>query len=152
MRLSKRGFSLIELLVVVAIILVLLSVAIPQIQTARLSSQETMVVREVQTIAQAQVQYQSQFGKYAATLGELGPPVSGASGPGAAQLIPASLASGEKNGYVFLLAASAAGFRINANPKVFGGTGRRTFFLDENGIVHQNWGSEPASASSPELQ
>src|SRR5215471_4339686 len=89
-----RGFSMVELLVVVAIIGILLAVAIPLINTARLNAVETMVVREVQTIGQAEMQYQTQFGKFASSLAELGPPVSGVAGPQAAQLIPATLASG----------------------------------------------------------
>jgi hypothetical protein len=49
-------------------------------------------------------------------------------------------ASGDNNGYA------------NANPKALGGTGRRTFCLDTDGVVHQNWSSEPATANGPELQ
>ena len=66
-----EGFSLMELLVVIAIILVILAVAVLRVKAARLGV-ETMVVREVQTIGQAQLQYQSQFGKFAASLPELG--------------------------------------------------------------------------------
>ena len=154
-RRSKRqaeGFSLMELLVVIAIILVILAVAVPRIKEARLNGVETMVVREVQTIGQAQMQYQSQFGKFAASLQELGSPASGTAGPQAANLIPASLASGEKDGYLFVLALTPLGYSVNANPKVFGGTGRRTFYLDQDGIVHQNWSQEPASTASPEFK
>ena len=149
---GRSGFSLIELLVVIAIILVILTVAIPLVKEARLNAVETIVVREVQTIGQAQMQYQSQFGKYAATLAELGPPVNGAGGPQAANLIPASLASGEKDGYLFAVAVTSLGYSANANPKVFGGTGRRTFYIDQDGIVHQNWGAEPATSSSEEIK
>ena len=126
-RRPDSGFSLVELLVVVSIILVILAVALPRMKEARLNAAETIVVRELQTIAQSQVQYQSQFGKYASTLAELGPPQSGTPGSQAASLIPASLASGEKDGYVFAEALTPIGYAVNANPKVFGGTGRRTF-------------------------
>lgn len=94
----RAGFSLIELLVAIAIILIILAVAIPSVQSARLNAAETAVMREVQTIHQAQMQYLSQFGRYATNLGELGPPSQGDAGPQAASLIPRSLASGEKNG------------------------------------------------------
>jgi type IV pilus assembly protein PilA len=151
MRWSRRGFSLIELLVVVAVIVVLLTVAIPNLMKAKLSATETMVVREVQTIGQAEMQYVSLFGKYAATLAELGPPATGMAGPQAAELIPGKLASGEKNGYLYTLTLTSAGFAVTANPKEFGNTGRRTFYMDQNGVVHQNWGREPATANSPEL-
>jgi len=55
-------------------------------------------------------------------------------------------------GYLFAMNSTPAGFAVNANPKVFGNSGRRTFYLDQDGIVHQNWGSDPASAESPEFK
>ena len=148
----SRGFSLIELLVVVAVIMTILTVAIPSIMKARLNASETIVMREVQTIAQAQTQYLSQFGHYAATLAELGPAPNGAEGPSAAGLIPAKLASGEKDGYLFTLISTAGGYFVNAIPKSFGSTGRRTFYLDQNGVVHENWGRDPATGASPEAR
>ena len=95
--------------------------------------------------------YQSQFGKFAASLSGLGP-AGGTAGPRAANLIPASLASGEKDGYLFVIALTPVGYSVNANPKAFGGTGRRTFYLDQDGIVYQNWSQEPASVVSPEFK
>ncbi len=149
---GRSGFSLVELLIVLAIIAVILSIAIPNLISAHTNASETVVIREIQTIHQAQLQYLSQFGEYAATLAELGPPASGVAGPHAAKLIPASLASGEKNGYVFTLAKTPSGFAANANPKVFGRNGRRTFYIDQDGVVHQNWGSESATENSPEIK
>src|SRR5579875_4124346 len=93
-RRRQRGFSLIELLIVIAIILVILSIALPQMGKARMHAQEMSAIAEVRTINQAEIQYQSQFGQYATSLAQLGPAPSGAAeGPGAAGLIPASLAS-----------------------------------------------------------
>jgi len=132
--------------------LLLLAVAIPNAMNAHMNANETVVMREVQTIHQGQTQYQSQFGDYASTLAELGPPADGAAGPAGAKLIPGSLASGEKDGYVFTLHRTPEGYAINANPKSFGRNGRRTFYLDQDGILHQNWGPAPASATSPELK
>jgi type IV pilus assembly protein PilA len=149
---SRAGFTLVELLVSIAIILIILTIAVPMVQYAKLNADETAVIREVQTIHQAQMQYQSQFGKYAIKLSELGPPDQGASGPQAASLIPRSLARGEKNGYVFSMTPAASGYTVTAVPKTFGRTGRRTFYIDQDGIVHQNWGREPATESSPEAQ
>jgi type IV pilus assembly protein PilA len=148
----RRGFSLIELLIVVGIILLILMVAIPNAMNAHLNAVETVVMREVQTIYQAQIQYHSQFGEYASTLAELGPPANGVAGPAAAKLVPPSLASGEKDGYLFSVNRTTEGFAVNANPKVFGRNGRRTFYLDQDGNMHQNWGPEPATATSPELK
>ena len=148
---TLKGFSLVELLVVIAVILIILAVGIPNINRFRMNSAETIVIREVQTIAQAQTQYQSQFGRYASSLAELGPAHGAADSPAAAGLIPGKLASGEKDGYLFTLTSSAGGYVVNAVPKSFGSTGRRTFYLDQNGVVHENWGSQPATDASPEV-
>lgn len=147
-----RGFSLIELLIVIAIILIILAIAVPKLGSARMNANEMAVIREIQTINSMQTQYMSQFGKWATTLAELGPPTSGGPGPQAADLIPGSLASGDKDGYVFTMAATPSGYTLNANPKAYNSSGRRTFFSDQNMIIHQNWSAEPANASSPEFK
>jgi type IV pilus assembly protein PilA len=151
-RRDQRGFSLIELLIVIAIILIILAIAVPKLSSARMNASETVVIREVQTIHQAQTQYMSQFGRYANTLAELGPPTSGGPSQTAADLIPQSLASGEKDGYTFVMTATPAGYTVNANPKVYNSTGRRTFFSDQNMIMRQNWSQEPATINSPEVK
>ncbi len=151
-RRSQGGFSLIELLIVIAIILILLAIAVPKFSSARMNASETVVIREIQTIHQAQTQYMSQFGSYAPTLVALGPPTSGGPGPQAADLIPQSLASGDKDGYTFVMTATPAGYTVNANPKVYNSTGRRTFFSDQNQQIHQNWSQEPATINSPEIK
>ena len=135
------------------VILLILAIAIPNLRTTHLTSNEAAVIREVLTIHQAQVQYLSLFGTDATNLSKLGPPGAGiGDGPQAANLIPASLASGEKNGYLFTLSQSPTGFSVHASPKSYGGAGRRTFYLDQNGVVRQNWGPEPATEQSPEVQ
>ena len=147
----QRGFSLIELLIVIAIILIILTIAVPKLSTAQMNAREMAVVREIQTVNTAQAQYMSQFGKFAASMTELGPPTSGGPSPTAADLIPGSLSSGDKDGYTFTLTATPSGYTLNANPKVFNSSGRRTFFSDQNMIIHQNWSADPANASSPEM-
>lgn len=152
-RARERGFSLIELLIVIAIILIILSIALPQMGKARMHSQEMAAIAEVRTINQAEIQYQSQFGQYATSLTQLGPAASGAAeGPGAAGLIPANLASGTASGYNFAVAASPLGYAITAVPSSFGSTGRRTFYSDQSGTIKQNWGQDPATAQSPDIR
>jgi type IV pilus assembly protein PilA len=145
----EGGFSLIELLIVIAIILIILAIALPKFNAARMNAQETAAIRQIGTINQAEVQYYSQFGRYAATLAELGPPAGGGTaGPAASDLIPDTLAKGDNTGYLFTLAASPTGYNVTAVPKQFGNSGRRTFFCDQTLEIHQNWGREPATAQS----
>ena len=151
-RRRSLGFSLIELLIVIAIILIILTIAVPKMGVAQMNAREMAVVREIQTITTAQAQYNSQFGRFATPLAELGPPASGGPGPSAADLIPGSLSSGDKDGYTFVLAATPSGYTVNANPKVYNSTGRRSFYTDQSMITHQNWTAEPANASSPEMK
>jgi len=147
-----RGFSLIELLIVIAIILIILAIAVPKLGSARMNANEMAVIREMQTINTAQTQYMSQFGTFATTLAQLGPPTSGGPGPQAADLIPASLAAGDKDGYMFTMSGTPQGYTLSVVPKVYNTSGRRTFFTDQNMTYHQNWSAEPATASSPELK
>src|SRR6202167_3736027 len=136
-RRRARGFSLIELLIVIAIILIILAIAVPKLGSARMNANEMAVIREVQTINTMQTQYMSQFQRFATTLAELGPPTSGGPGPQAADLIPSALSVGEKDGYIFTMTATPTGYTINANPKVYNTSGRRTFYTDQTMTYHQ---------------
>ena len=152
-RTSQRGFSLIELLIVIAIILIILSIALPQMSKSRMHAQEMAAIAELGTIQKAEVQYYSQFGQYATSLSQLGPPASSgaAEGPQAAGLIPASLANGSGSGFNFTLTQTPTGYAVTAIPKTFGSTGRRTFYSDQTGIIRENWGQDPATQQSAEL-
>src|SRR5690349_18651464 len=109
MRQRRRGFTLIELLIVISIILVILAIAVPKMNKQMQGAREMAVIREIGSIHQAETQYYSQFGKYATNLVQLGPPVSGADSPEAANIIPKVPADGKKNGYIYTLAATAGG-------------------------------------------
>jgi len=146
-----RGFSLL----VGAITLVIFWMLVPRSCGDQMAAREIAVLREVLRINTAQAQYRSRFGKFASMLAQLGPPstgVTGPPGPAAADLIPASLASGEKDGYTFILTATSQGYTVNANPKIHNSSARRTFYADQNMIIHQNWSAEPANAGSPEAK
>jgi type IV pilus assembly protein PilA len=152
-RWNQSGFSLIELLIVIAIILIIAAIAIPKLNNQRMNAQEMAAIRQIGTIHTAQIQYYSQFGRYAATLAELGPPPSGGqAGPQASDLIPRTLSEGKNTGYVFTVAATPLGYSVTANPEAFGSTGRRTFFSDQTNVIHQNWGQEPATVNSPDFK
>jgi len=148
----QGGFSLIELLVVISIILIILFFAVPKMTSIQANARETGAISTMKTIYAAQIQYQSTFNKFASTMAQLGPPASngGTEGPESAGLISGTLAGGESSGYVFTMTATPVGYTVSAVPKTFGTTGRRTFYLAPTGVIRQNWGQEPATVTSPE--
>ena len=148
----RRGFSLIELLIVIAIILIIITIAVPKYQQTQRFVKETAAIAAIQTIHKMEIQYQSQYGRYAASLTELGPPATGAATPASADLIGNDLAGGVNKGYKFTLVGSQGGYAINANPVNFGSDGSRTFYSDQSMVIRQNYGQEPATATSPEMK
>lgn len=150
---SSRGFSLIELLIVIAIILIIITIAVPKYQQTMRFTRETAAIKAIQTIHQMEVQFQSQYGRYAVSLTELGPPqTGGAPTPAAADLISTDLAGGEKQGYKFAVTGTQGGYIINANPANYPTSGSRTFFSDQSMVIRENYGPEPATANSKELR
>jgi type IV pilus assembly protein PilA len=149
---GQRGFSLIELLIVIAIILIIAAIAVPKMNRVQMSAHEMAAIRQVGTLHQAETQYYSTFGRYAANLAELGPPASGAASPAAADLIPKVLADGKNSGYIFTVVASPTGYSITAVPEAFGNTGGRTFFSDQTLVIRNNYTQEPATVTSPEIK
>jgi hypothetical protein len=114
---------------------------------------EIGAILQVRNLNSAETMYSSQFGRYATKLEELGPPAKGAKpSEAAADLIPADLANGVRNGYRFTLAGTSGGYTIHADPLKYPDTGRRSFFSDESLAIRQNRGDAPATAASPELQ
>jgi prepilin-type N-terminal cleavage/methylation domain-containing protein len=158
MKKAQAGFSLIELLIVVAIILVIAAIAIPNFLAARMSANESSSVQELRSITTAQLAYQTQYGiGYAVALADLGGTGSVSSSSNALLIDPA-LASGAKNGYLFVyvpLLQDAGGnyitYSLNANPKIVGATGRRYFYTDQVAILHYSYAAA-ATATDPPIQ
>jgi type II secretory pathway pseudopilin PulG len=128
------------------------AVVLPNLAGADTRAQEMAAILNVRSINTAQVQYYTEFGRYAKSLSELGPPSNGKEGPASAGLIPADLAAGTKGGYTFTLRGSSTGYAVNANPVKFGSTGSRTFFSDESMVIRAHSGPEPATAASDEVK
>ncbi|MGA2694411.1 MAG: prepilin-type N-terminal cleavage/methylation domain-containing protein [Terriglobales bacterium] len=105
----EKGFSLIELLIVVAIILIIAAIAIPNLLRAKIQANESSAAASVRTIGTMQVSYQTSFPTqgYAPALINLGPGAGNTSCPAAgptavgACLLDSSLANGNKSGYLF---------------------------------------------------
>jgi type IV pilus assembly protein PilA len=147
----RSGFSLIELLIVIAIILIILAVALPKLTSARRYAQEMAATKAITTIHTAETQYYSQFNQYATSLTQLGPPASGAAGPNGAELIDRDLASGEKGGFKFVLQQTPTGYALAVTPTAFGTSGTHTYFSDQSMSIHVHNGQEPATANDPLL-
>jgi len=148
----RRGFTLIELLIVISIILVILAIAVPKMNKQMQTAREMAVIREIGSIHLAETQYASQFGKFAGSLSQLGPPISGPDGPEGANILPKILTEGKKNGYTYTLTATPTGYAITAVPDSFGNSGSRTFYSDQSLAIRNNFGQEPATAASPEIK
>jgi len=132
-RRKQKGFSLIELLIVVSIILIIASIAIPNLLRARMSANEASAVAGVRTINTVQITYISSYPTvgYASTLAALGGTSCAPASAAGACLIDSQLASGTKSGYRFALSGAegtpAMSYQIIASPMTPNQTGVRSF-------------------------
>jgi prepilin-type N-terminal cleavage/methylation domain-containing protein len=130
----QRGFSRVEILVVTAIVGTILALGAPIVKGGHIpvSGRERTAVGEMQSVVHAQARYRVRVGKYAASLDQLGMP--------------------EKGGYLFAMVLTHSGYALVASPRVYFLDGRRTFYVNESGVVRESFGNRPASSESTEFQ
>jgi len=157
LRKDRRGFSLIELLIVVTIILIIAAIAIPKVMSAKIQANEAAAIVTLHTLNANSLMYSNSYGTFPHALSDLGPAGSGAAPSAtAADLIDSTLASGEKSGYKFTLtpldvdsAGKVMSYTITATPVKAGTTGQRSFFTDLSDTVRATQNGLADSSSPP---
>jgi prepilin-type N-terminal cleavage/methylation domain-containing protein len=147
------GFSLIELLIVVAVILVISALAIPKLLRSKIAANEASAVSSLKAVNTACANYSLTYNiGYPLALAYLGPGTPANST--AADLIDSVVAGGLKSGYnlTYVSGAPSSGqirtYTLNATPSVPNITGQRYFFTDQTGVLRQNFGAVATSASA----
>ncbi|HKS95331.1 MAG TPA: prepilin-type N-terminal cleavage/methylation domain-containing protein [Terriglobia bacterium] len=155
MRKDTRGFSLIELLIVVAIILIIAAIAIPNLLKSRIAANQASAVGSLRTINTGEIEYASTYNTgFSPTLAALGPPASGTDTASASGVIDSVLAAGTKAGYTFVYSTTAVSSRydtytLNGNPVTVGTTGTNYYFTDQTGVIRQNSTQAASASDSP---
>jgi type IV pilus assembly protein PilA len=158
---NNKGFSLIELLIVVAIILIIAAIAIPSFLRSKMAANQSSAVASLRTINSAQVTYSVNYPLvgYATLLPSLGGAACGTASVAAACLLDDSLANAvsaasPKSGYYFTLggtnAAPTSTYTVTGLPSGVGTTGQRNFFTDQTYVItYTADGSAPTNLSPP---
>lgn len=145
----EAGFTLVELLIVMSVILILMSLAIPKLMSTMKTANQTSAVASLRDLVSQENSYASTYPQhgFACSLAQLGgKTTAGAPSADAAQLIPDDLAAGTKSGYTFNIVCGSKttinnieqsnSYEITAVPNSVGHTGDRGYCVSDDGQIH----------------
>jgi type IV pilus assembly protein PilA len=140
---SQRGFSLIELLIVVAIIGIIAAIAVPYLEQARQASKSASAVSSMRTINSSEAAFHSSTGEYG-TLTQLG---------SANYIADSSLAGGRKSDYTFSVTPlTTLNFEAVADPAMDPTNAYQHYFIDASGVMRVQVGAAATASSNPVQQ
>jgi len=156
----EQGFSLIELLIVVAIILIICAIAIPNMFRAKINANESSAVASLRAIGTGEITYAATYPTvgFSLNLGSLGGTSCTAPTSTSACIIDNTLATAtsapnSRTGYYFTyLPNSAVGYTAWADPAYWNQSGTKHFYTDSSGVIRYNSSNQSASATDPIIQ